>query len=538
MKKTQKILTFISVLLVIYSCKDDEFEATLFAAAAPSEVQTEIEVAEDNSGLVTVAPSAVGASSFQVFFGDPSNSQALVGRDKTPTNVYPEGNYTIRIVAIAPNDKTTEITQDIFVETTRILNFDSGLVRSETAREVSVTPAADNTTDFEINFGDGTTETVAPGESVRHLYPMGGDFDIVTTASSSETGKSEQFMETVSFNAGDLDLSLSFDDPLTEYEFSNFGGVSTEIVPNPNLSGTNDTASNVLAVTNSGTAFEGFAYELLSPVNFGAALKVINVDVFYDGENTIPITLQFDDGVNGERGAEVVAQHTGSGWETLEFDFANASKVFIQGDPENSQPIAATGRYTKIVFFADGPGTTQGTVLVDNIRRAIDNSVPEFEVNFEDEILEGIVEFGAPIRIVDNPFSTGINTSAKVLEINRGEGEFQGSGFSIPNLDLTTEDKIVTVKLYSTVAGMFAVDVKEGLNGARSASVSAPHSGSGWEELTFDYSNATKAFEPNDDTNFSPLPAEQVGVYTQLIFIVNGPSTDSGIFYMDDVIKK
>jgi hypothetical protein len=219
MKKIKNILTLFTVLLVIHSCKDDEFEATLFALDAPSEVQTTIEVAEDNSGLVTVSPAAVGASSFQIFFGDPNNSQAIVGRDKMSTNVYPEGNYTVRIVAVAPNDKTTEITQDIFVETTKILNLESGLTRSETAREVSVSPRGDNVTDFEVNFGDGTIETLAAGETIRHTYVAGGDFEITTLASSSETGKSEQFMETVSFNVGDLDLSLSFDDPLTEYEF-------------------------------------------------------------------------------------------------------------------------------------------------------------------------------------------------------------------------------------------------------------------------------------------------------------------------------
>lgn len=542
MKTITNIITCVALILAIHSCKDDDdFNVTLFATEAPSEVQTTVEVAQDNSGLVAVSPDAVGAGSFRVFFGDPNNTEALIGRNKTVTNVYPEGQYTIRIEAISTNDKVTEITETIVVETTRILNTRSGLIASETAREIQVTPTADNTTNFTVDFGDGTTQDLTPGESANHIYEVGGDYTVAFVASNPETGRSVEFSDAVSFNTDALDLSLSFDDPLTEYDIESFNGTSTEIVTNPNSSGSNETESNVLAITNSGNSFEGITYELPSAIDFSGNKKIVTLDVFYEGDAEIPVALQFTNGVNGERGVEVITNHTGTGWETLTFDFAaNATKVFIANDPENFEPIVATGQYGLLVLFIDGPGSTEGTQFIDNIMQIQGGEpveiLPEFLFDFEDGTLNGSFDFGAPIQIVDNPFPQG-NSSAKVLEINRGMGQFQGSGFSIPQIDLTTPEKIVTIKLYSDIPATLSVDLKVGLNGARSANVAASHTGSGWETLTFDYSNATKAFEPDDPENFSPLPAEEVGIYTQIVFIVNGDSTASGTFYMDDIIK-
>ncbi|MFS4483907.1 PKD domain-containing protein [Hyunsoonleella sp. 2307UL5-6] len=540
MKKLLKLLTAFTLILTVASCEEEnDFNYVLFADEAPEEVQATVDVSTDNSGLVTVTPLATGVSSFRILFGDPDNTEALIGRNLMATNIYPEGNYTVRIIAISPNDKTTEITQDIFVERTAILNIESGLIVSETAKEVSITPTADNADTFVINFGDGTTETLNAGDTVRHTYAMGGSYDIIIDASNAQNGKSNQSTQSIFILEGALDLLLSFDDPITDYTFNPFGGVSTEVVTNPDLSGTNDVESNVAAITNMGNAFEGFTYDLPTPIDFSGDKKLVEVKVYNDTGNTLPITLQFTNGVNGERGVEVVAEHSGSGWETLEFDFVNATKVFLPNDPENFQSILAVGQYAQMVMFVDGPGTTQGTFFVDDFRQVLGEIPvgPQYLFDFENDPLEGDFDFGAPIQIVDNPFPGAGNTSARVLEIQRGAGMFQGSGFNIPLLDLTTPDKIITIKLYSTVPVPFSVDLKVSPAGARSAQVTANHTGSGWEELTFNYANAIRAFEPNDDTNFQPLTPDEIGAYTQIVFIINGPSSDTGTFYMDDIIK-
>lgn len=541
MKNFLKLLTMLAIVLAFTSCEEEnDFNYVLFEADAPSELQVNTEVATDNSGLVTVSLSGVSVASYRILFGDPNNTEALIGpRNAEATNIYPEGNYTIRIIASSTNGKTTEITQDISVETTAILNVESGLLVSETAKQVSLSPSADNADTYTIDFGDGTTETVGSGETVLHTYTEGGDFQIELVASNSQNNKSNEITEFISIQTGPLDLLLTFDDPLTDYTFNAFGGVSTEIVANPDLSGSNEEESNVAAITNSGNSFEGFVYDIPTPIDFGSNKKTIFFDFFNDSGNTIPVTLQFVNGVNGERGVEVVASHTGSGWETLEFNFFNAVKVFIPNDPENSQPLVPTGQYGTMAMFIDGPGNTQGTFYADNFVQAEGDvpAGPSYVFDFENEMLDGSFDFGAPIQIIDNPFPDGVNSSAKVLEIQRGAGQFQGSGFNIPLLDLTTDEKIITIKLYSDVPVPLAVDLKVSPTGARAAQVTANHSGSGWEVLTFDYSNAIRAFEPNDPTNFQAMTPDEIGAYTQMVFIVNGPSDATGTFYMDDIIK-
>ena len=137
--------------------------------------------------------------------------------------------------------------------------------------------------------------------------------------------------------------------------------------------------------------------------------------------------------------------------ETLTFDFNNATKVFLPDDPENFEQISAIGQYQSMALIIDGPGTTSGTFLLDDFTQIEGEVAPpsenEYEINFEDNVLNGAFDFGAPIQIVDNPVQMGINNSSKVLEIVRSTNPFEGAGFTIPNLDLTTPEKIVTHKI-------------------------------------------------------------------------------------------
>jgi hypothetical protein len=72
--------------------------------------------------------------------------------------------------------------------------------------------------------------------------------------------------------------------------------------------------------------------------------------------------------VNGERQCEVVANHGGTGWEVLTFDFStDAVKSFIDGSQGVGEPFVPTGQYATLTLFVDGPGTTAGTFYMDDI---------------------------------------------------------------------------------------------------------------------------------------------------------------------------
>jgi hypothetical protein len=82
----------------------------------------------------------------------------------------------------------------------------------------------------------------------------------------------------------------------------------------------------------------------------------------------LPILLKFEGGVTGERQTEVSANHTGSGWEEVTFNFStDAIKSYIDGSQGVGEPFVPTGQYATTTIFVDGPGNTAGTFYLDDI---------------------------------------------------------------------------------------------------------------------------------------------------------------------------
>ncbi len=64
--KTKLILTFSILFVLIYSCQEDD--VTFGDVVAPTNLQVQVEVASDQSGNVTIIPTAENAINFHVFF--------------------------------------------------------------------------------------------------------------------------------------------------------------------------------------------------------------------------------------------------------------------------------------------------------------------------------------------------------------------------------------------------------------------------------------------------------------------------------------
>lgn len=141
-------------------------------------------------------------------------------------------------------------------------------------------------------------------------------------------------------------IPFNFDNPNIDYKFSVFNGSSFTVVDNPQLSGINSTASKVGALTNRGNNFEGAAIDLENPINLNNGKKI---KLKFYSTKAAPVLLKFEGGASAPAEIEMVANHTGSGWEELEFTF-------------NS-----TNQYNKLVIFVDGPGRTTGTFYIDDV---------------------------------------------------------------------------------------------------------------------------------------------------------------------------
>ena len=83
-------------------------------------------------------------------------------------------------------------------------------------------------------------------------------------------------------------------------------------------------------------------------------------------DEAVDIRFNLTQGLDGALGVEVTASHGGTGWEDLEFDFANATRA-LDADPGGGDPLAPTGRYDEFqIFFAPGGSSTE-TYYVDDI---------------------------------------------------------------------------------------------------------------------------------------------------------------------------
>ncbi|MEM7483826.1 MAG: hypothetical protein AAF348_01330 [Bacteroidota bacterium] len=167
-----------------------------------------------------------------------------------------------------------------------------------------------------------------------------------------------------------------FESPVTlenGESFFGFNGVDVQVIPNPDLSGANPDASNVLEIVQDGGGnFDGFGTVLDPPADFSDDDKEVRVLMWSDAVVTVRLNMQQNPTNNEtEREVEVAVEHGGTGWEELRFDFANAVAGFADGGEAlgvpNGEALAPTGQYNQPTFFI-GPGEdVSGTFYIDNL---------------------------------------------------------------------------------------------------------------------------------------------------------------------------
>lgn len=537
-------MLLVVALITINACKEESFTAFLVERPAPEAITSEVVVSNDNTGNVTVTPTSIGAFSFDIFFGEMANEEPVIlGLNKQFTYAYSsEGTYTIRIIANATNGKTTESTTEVVIDLSNILNFMPGITATDgNPAEVTFAPTAEQALSFDILFGDTENEeptTINAGESVVHTYPPFDSFT-ATIVAKGVNGKTLELTETIMTGVA-LQLPITFDDPQVIYETEPFGGTTFEVVDNPDMSGANDVASRVGAVTNSGVNWEGVTIPLDVQADFSGEDKVITMKFWSD--QAVPVRLDLSAGVNGERAVEVSANHSGSGWEVLEFNFFNAVKTFIDGMQGVGEPLVPDGEYAELAMFIDGPGTATGTFYFDDVEQTIDENggssdcsdVFSAPISFENS--EMFSPFGgASYEIVDNPDLSGANTEAtKVGAFTNSGAAFEGYSFDLSTpTDFSGDDKTVKLKFWSDVSISIRLDMDKGVTDERAVEVIVSHGGTGWEVLTFDYANGKKTFL--DGMQGAGEPLVPTGQYAGITIFIDGPGTTAGTFYIDDI---
>ncbi|MBU2929121.1 PKD domain-containing protein [Winogradskyella psychrotolerans] len=185
MKAVKYIFSLCLILFLVNSCdKDDSNTDFVDSAVAPTDVSALFEVTQDNTGLVTITPTAQGAVGFNIFYGDDTVEPASLSQGENTTHTYAEGTYSVVVVALGPTGLETELTQDLVVS----FNPPENMVATAendaaVSKQVNVTASADNAISFSVDYGDGSELVVGNiGESVSHIYENAGLYTITVVA--------------------------------------------------------------------------------------------------------------------------------------------------------------------------------------------------------------------------------------------------------------------------------------------------------------------------------------------------------------------
>jgi PKD repeat protein len=379
---------------------------------------------------------------------------------------------------------------------------------------------SENAQTYEWSFGDDnkTSKDVNP----IYTYPTSGTYTVILKAKNS-AGAMDTFESDITFTLIDkVVLPITFDISTVGYDAAVFNGASFAIVDNPSVSGTNNKASKVGAITNSGKAFEGINFDLGAPIDLTTE-KSIKMNFWANAP--VAVLMKLEEGTAST--PDVVVNHTGTGWEEMIFSFTSSSK------------------YSILTLFVDGPGTKAGTFYFDDVTQietpappctaeTLENINPangDFNWTFKTNDLAHTIESFGNISssIVTNPVFDGINTSCNVEKIVKTAGceTWSGIGKELATaLDFTktTTNKVFKMKVLAEtqVAGVTLrlerlphPDTDPAIE--RVASITQVGV---WQELTFDFSDVS------------------TGTYKSLIiYFERNASCDGDVYFLDDIMQ-
>ncbi|RDY61147.1 PKD domain-containing protein [Flagellimonas nanhaiensis] len=344
---------------------------------------------------------------------------------------------------------------------------------------VSFINISENAQSYEWDFGDGTVSTeIDPVKTFTS-----GTYTVVLTA-FNVSGASSTFEDQLTIAIPQpVMVPITFDDSNVNYDFSVFNGASFEIVDNPDVSGTNDKNSKVGAITNSGAEFEGFFFNLGTPIDLTTD-KTIKMNFW--SESAVDVLLKLEEGTGAA--TEVTASHGGSGWEFISFDFTSSES------------------YSRLTMFVDGPGTTAGTFYVDDViqegtaapacteetEQSLDAG--DFNLTFQTDPTANIVDADAVMTTIANPDTdNAVNPSCQVGQVDRnGSALFANNQIEFSSKFDFNANSGFKLKVWAPTAGTnVLVKLEDKADANINVEVGAVTTQAGaWEELTFDFDSS------------------------------------------------
>ena len=515
MKKISLYISTLVLLVFAIGCEeDDKFIDITQSIVAPSNLDVLYNITQDNTGNVTITPSAEAAHMFDVDFGDNSEIAAGLKPGSGVTHQYAEGTYQVELTAKGLNNLTASASFPLEVS----FRAPENLVVTTTINqanpfEVSVEANADYAAYYHVFFGedpDADPVQINAGELATHTYASVGTYTLRVVALSGGTATTEHTEEVVISAPTSLPIDFEIFDTTV---FFDFGGTSHAIVANPDQS-TDNSSETVAEIVKAGENWAGNVIITTEPIDFSA--KTIVTMKVWSPRAGVNVLMKLenidDDSVFKEVSAVTTSANS---WETLSFDFST---------------IDTSKTYQKIVLFFDigvfGDGSSDWTFYIDDIDQELpDTSNQPLYSIFSFETYKEIAGFGGgAMSIVANPDTDG-NPSDKVAKLVKNAGEIWAGTVIEFNDALNFEtQKIVKLKVWSPRAGLKLLfkleqDANNFIELTEESTVANQ-----WEEFTFDFSAINTS----------------LGIIKAVFFIdfgVVGDGSSNYTVYIDDLIQ-
>ncbi len=325
-----------------------------------------------------------------------------------------------------------------------------------------------------------------------------------------------------------LELPIDFENSNVDYTFINFGGNGggpgsiASVIPNPDQSGINTSATVAEFLKDVGEPFAGSLLELPAPIDFSVN-KEFRVNVWSPRVGATCLLKVENAGNPGIFFEQTAVSTVANEWEELSFDYNGIN------DAES---------YSKIIFIFDngvvGDGTANFTWYVDDIRLVEGEAPPQIDlpIDFEDATADyGLTDFGGNASsLVADPEDAGNTVVQSIRTANAlvfaGTTVGQPLGFENP-IPFDFDNTGMSVRVWTPAAGTpVRLKVEQvGNPGIFVETEVLSTVANGWQTLEFDFTQAIAGgLDLNQDYNLASIFFN--------FGLENGPEE---IYYWDDV---
>jgi len=365
MKTIRYILSLCLIALTVWTCADDEKNVDFAnTATAPANLAIQFDVTQDNTGLVTMLPTAEGAVSFDIAFGDDTPDPVSIENGENLSHNYVEGTYTVSVTAFGVTGLTSNLTQELVISFEPPTNLEVFIENDPAvSKQVNVTVNADFAVNFEVYSGEsGVVDPVVAniGDTANVQYSEAGIYDItviVLGAAVETTTYVEEGFEVTEILApteaaptpsprepedvvsifSDAYNNVTLDELPTAWSSSGFTETSVE-------------SNNIWQLSN--IDFIGMVTNYAEGIDL-SQMETMHIDYWVPDGVTNELMVKIVNTVDGGEDIESLGTTVSGSWQSIELDMSG----FDGGNLANKEKI------TQILIDSDGLASL---VYIDN----------------------------------------------------------------------------------------------------------------------------------------------------------------------------